>query len=152
MELREQFLAATDAEGVACVLERAMTQATQMTQAPTEATTADIPDNHPALAILRVFSGGIVDDRIRKAMQLLADGKLSANEKLAKIDALIPFPMTASAEQLGKMLGVTKQAVLKTDWWVQHRKGEKEAEVGRRREVHRRRAESYEAPGRDDDE
>jgi hypothetical protein len=83
---------------------------------------------------------------------LLSDARLTANEKLTKIDALIPFPATASAEQLGEMLGVTKQAVLKTDWWIQNRKGEKDSEVGRRRDGHRKRAKSYEAPGQDDDE
>jgi hypothetical protein len=46
---------------------------------------------------------------------------------------------------------VTKQAVLKTDWWIQNRKGEKETEVGRRREGHRKRASSYEASSQDDD-
>jgi hypothetical protein len=105
-----------------------------------------------SLALMRVFTNGIVDDRIEKATRLLADDKLTANEKLTKIDALIPFPATASAEQLGELLGVTKQAVLKTEWWMQNRKGEKENEVGRRREGHRKRAKSYEAPGQDDED
>jgi hypothetical protein len=65
---------------------------------------------------------------------------------------LIAIPPTASAEQLGEMLGVTKQAVLKTPWWIQNRKGEKETEVGRRREWHRKRAKSYEAPGLGNDD
>jgi hypothetical protein len=92
----------------------------------------------------------VSDERLKKAAQLLADAQLTANEKLTKIDALIPLPATASAEQLGEMLGVTKQAVLKTDWWVENRKGEKESEIGRRREGHRQRARRYQAPGTDD--
>jgi hypothetical protein len=116
----------------------------------TEATPATVLGSNASLALLRVFTNGIVDDRIEKATRLLADDKLTANEKLTKIDALFPFPATASAEQLGEMLGVRKQAVLKTDWWIQNRKGEKESEVGRRREGHRKRAKSYEAPGQDD--
>src|SRR5262249_27728001 len=117
-----------------------------------ETTPAAEPGNNASLALMRVFTNGIADDRIKRATRFLADDRLTANEKLTKIDALIPFPATASAEQLGAMLGVTKQAVLKTDWWMQNRKGEKESEVGRRREGHRKRAKSYEAPGRDDED
>ena len=117
-----------------------------------EATSATAPGSNASLALMRVYTNGIADDRIEKATRLLADDKLTANEKLTKIDALIPFPATASAEQLGEMLGVTKQAVLKTDWWMQNRKGEKENEVGRRREGHRKRAKTYEAPGHDDED
>lgn len=69
---------------------------------------------HPSFALLRVFTNGIVDDRINEAAQVLADETLTANEKLTKIDGLIRFPPTASAEQLGAMLGVSKQAVMKT--------------------------------------
>jgi hypothetical protein len=115
-------------------------------------TAAVKPGSDTLLALLRVFTNGIADDRIEKATRLLSDAQLTANEKLTKIDALIPIPATASAEQLGEMLGVTKQAVLKTDWWMQNRKGEKENEVGRRREGHRKRAKSYEAPGLDEDD
>jgi hypothetical protein len=98
------------------------------------------------IPLLRVFTNGIVDERIKRASQLLADEKLSANEKLTKIDALIPFPPTASAEQMGEMLGVTRQAVMKTDWWIQNRKGEKVNEIGRRRTQHQQRAHEYEEP------
>jgi hypothetical protein len=104
-------------------------------------------------ALLRVFTNGLADDRIEKAAGLLSDDRLTANEKLKKIDALIRFPATASAEQLGRMLGVTKQAVQQTDWWIQNRKGEKQNEIGRRRDGHQKRAKVYEPPDtKDDDE
>jgi hypothetical protein len=105
----------------------------------------------PAIALLRVFTDGVVDERIQQASRLLSDNKLTANEKLAKIDALIPFPATASAEQLGKLLGVTKQAVLKTDWWIQNRKGEKDNEIGRRHARYQKRAKEYESTHRSDE-
>jgi hypothetical protein len=114
-------------------------------------TTPSARSDNAALALMRVFTNGIADERIQKAARLLADSKLTANEKLTEIDALIPFPATVSAEQLGDMLGVTKQAVLKTDWWIQNRKGEKDSEIGRRREGHCKRAKRYEAPGQDDE-
>jgi hypothetical protein len=101
---------------------------------------------------LRVFTNGLTDDRIQKATQILADDTLSANEKLTKIDALIPFPPTASAEQLGEMLGRSKQAVLKTEWWRENRKGEKADEIGLRRAMHKKRADCWDAPhGSDED-
>jgi hypothetical protein len=105
-----------------------------------------------SLALMRLFTNGLTDDRMAKAIRLLENQRLNTNEKLTKIDALIPFPATASAEQLGDMLGVTKQAVLKTDWWIQHRKGEKDNEIGRRREGHRSRAQRREALGQSDED
>jgi hypothetical protein len=117
-----------------------------------EATTAAAPGSNASLALMRVFTNGIADDRIGKATRLLADNKLTVNEKLTNIDDLIRLPPTASAEQLGEMLGVTKQGVLKTDWWMRNRKGEKKSEVGRRRDGHRKRAKSHETPGPDKDD
>jgi hypothetical protein len=116
----------------------------------TEAAAATKPGDDATLALLRVFTNGVADERFVKAARLLADSQLTANEKLTQIDDLIRFPATASAEQLGDMLRVSKQAVLKTDWWKQNRKGEKENEIGRRREGHRKRARGYEPPGAGD--
>ena len=81
----------------------------------------------------------------------MADETLTVNDKLSKIDAQLPIPPMASAQQLGDLLGVTKQAIMKSDWWVKNRKGEKENEIGRRRVGHRKRAEGYDPDGRDDD-
>jgi hypothetical protein len=102
-------------------------------------------------ALLHVFTNGVADDRIERAATVLSDAQFTANEKLTKIDALMPFPATASAQQLGDLLAVKKQAVLKTDWWIQNRKGKKEEAIGRRREVHRQRAKRVEPPGQADD-
>ena len=97
--------------------------------------------------LLKLFANGVADDRFVRASHVLADGQLSVEEKLTKIDGLIGFPATASAQQLGDMLGVTKQAVLQTVWWDVNRKGEKANEVGRRLKAHKKRAEGHETPG-----
>ncbi len=110
------------------------------------------PNNESSMALLRVFTNGLTDDRIGKAMLLLGNDELTVNEKLTKIDALVPFPATASAQQLGDMLQVTKTAIQKTDWWIQNRKGEKANEIGRRRAGHKTRAESYKVPAADRDD
>lgn len=100
------------------------------------------PVEHPSIAILRVFTNGIADERISNASQVLADDNLTANEKLTKIDSLIRFPPTASAEQLGPMLGVSKQAVMKTEWWRKNRRGELQEEIDKRFEEHEKRREA----------
>jgi len=102
--------------------------------------------DQPLTRLLSVFTSGLADDRIQQASTLLQDDKLTTNEKLEKIDRLIRFPATTSAEQLGQLFGVTKQAVLKTDWWTHHRKGEKANETGRRHSAHKERAIRWERP------
>jgi hypothetical protein len=71
---------------------------------------------------------------------------------LTKIDGLIRFPPTASAEQLGAMLGVSKQAVMKTAWWRKKRRGESDEEIERRHSQHKERGKGYESPRSDADE
>jgi hypothetical protein len=94
----------------------------------------------PLSRLLSVYTDGLSDDRIRQAGKVLEDTKMSTNEKLAEIDRLMPFPPTASASQLGQLLGVTKQAVLKTTWWKQKRRGKTANEFGRRQSIHEQRA------------
>jgi hypothetical protein len=96
------------------------------------------------IAVMNLYTDGIADVRIRDVDRLRRNDNLNVNEKLTEINALIPIPPTASAEMLGKFLRVTKQAVLKTDWWDQNRKDEKAVEISRRRARHQRRAREYE--------
>lgn len=103
--------------------------------------------------LLSVFTNGIADERMERAQAILLNENLSTDEKLTGIDTEMPLPPTASAEQLGKMLGVSKQAVLKTDWWKRNRKGEKASLIGRRTAVRDERAKSAEPerPPKSDD-
>ena len=101
-------------------------------------------DGQTILRLLRVFTNGLADNRLAEAAAVLTDDSLTANAKLMQIDRAIRFPCTASAEQLGKMLGVSKQAVQRTQWWKQNRHGEKANEIGRRRNGHRDRATRHE--------
>ncbi|MFN4260813.1 MAG: hypothetical protein ACK4RK_16075 [Gemmataceae bacterium] len=48
------------------------------------------PDNALA-ALLRVFTNGVADERLRQAAPVLADVSLTANERLTKIDGLMPL-------------------------------------------------------------
>ncbi len=111
---------------------------------PPEAT--KLAKGSPLALLLGVLTNGLSDERIEKAQQVLDDSRLSANEKLTKLDSLIPIPATASGEQLGTMLGVKKQAVYKSDWWIHNRKGETTSEIGRRKNVHQKRAKEHELP------
>jgi hypothetical protein len=74
------------------------------------------------------------------------------DEKLWKIDALMPIPPTVSAAKLGKALGVSKTAVQNTTWYIQNRKGQKDNEIGRRREQHRQRGQQYEGDRQPDND
>ena len=105
------------------------------------------PPKGTVLTLLRLFTDGVSDERFHKMAQLVNDDRLTVSEKLTKMDELVPIPPTASAEQLAAMLGVSRQAVMKTGWWVRNRRGEKASEIARRRERHRRRAEGRETEG-----
>ncbi len=102
-------------------------------------------DDQATMRLLSVFTDGVADERLLKAATVLKDKTLTTNEKLAKIDDAIRFPSTASAAQLGELFGVTKQAVMKTDWWTTNRKGERESEIGRRHDKHCERGKQHES-------
>ncbi len=104
----------------------------------------DVSGGEAMRRLLSVFTGGMADEKFQRAAAILQDGNLSANDKLTKIDAAIPLPATASTQDLGDLIGVTKQCIAQTEWWKEHRKGEKADEVGRRRDVHTQRAKQYE--------
>lgn len=93
-------------------------------------------DNGILITLLRVFTNGVMDNRIHSAADVVRNSELTVHEKLTKIDSLIRIPASASAERLGELLGKSKQAVLKSGWWAQNRKGEKASEIGRRRIRH----------------
>jgi hypothetical protein len=97
-------------------------------------------DQSATIKLLSVLTNGLSDDRIGQSIIVLGDKNFNANEKLSRLHQLLPIPATTSAEQLGKLLGVTKHAIWKTDWWTNNRKGEKADEIGRRRDKHKQRA------------
>lgn len=104
------------------------------------------------VGLLTLYTNGVSDDRLRQAVDVVNDSKLTVNDKLAKLNQALAIPTTATAEGLAKLLGVSKPAVLKTAWWSENRAGEKANEVGRRRRQHQKRAgESEPADWGDDD-
>ncbi|MBM4097974.1 MAG: hypothetical protein FJ261_14550 [Planctomycetes bacterium] len=131
------------------------------TKPPIAEVPASTGEKEPSLKLLSVYSNGMSDERMKQAAQVLSDEKLTANEKLTKIDGLMPFPPTASAEQLGEILGVSKQAVMKTVWWRKNRRGETQKEIDDRFQDHedrrgtpidRRRVNRKESSSDDDDD
>lgn len=107
-------------------------------------------ESHPIHRLIRLLAGGIADDRVQQAAAILQNDTLTANEKLIKVNSVLPLPAKSSAEQLADLLNISKTAVLKTSWWKQNRKGEKADEVGRRREVYRRRSNNLDSDESDD--
>jgi len=112
----------------------------------------ELGDGQPVLRLLNVFTNGIADERIKTASNALANDRLNSNEKLTKIDELMSIPPTASSQQLGDMLGVSKQAVMKTKWWEENRKGEKDDVIGHREAQHRERAKQNQPNRKGDDD
>jgi len=102
------------------------------------------------LNLLSVYTKGMSDERILNALDVRFS-TLNTHEKLTEIDKLLRLPATASAESLGTMLGVSKQAVLKTNWWQQNRSGEKQNEIGKRHGRHRSRGENSEPTNGDNE-
>jgi len=109
-------------------------------------------DDHAVIRLLSVYTNGLADERLGRVGNVLNDDKLSMDEKLWKIDVLMPIPPTVSAAKLGKALGVSKTAVQKTTWYLQKCKGQKDNEIGRRQEQHRQRGQQYEPDRQSDDD
>jgi len=101
-------------------------------------------------ALLRIYTNGLSDDRFAAARQVINSEQLSVNDKLCKLDKLLPIPSTTSAAVLAKAFGVSKHAVIKTAWWAEHRNGEGAAKVEQRRAIHHDRAGQLEHPDEDD--
>jgi hypothetical protein len=94
--------------------------------------------------LISVYTEGLVDQRLASAADVLLNKSLTTNERLSKIDSSVPIPPTASAAKLGQMLGVTKQAVMRTQWWREHRRNQGADLIGRRHSQHRARAKLHE--------
>lgn len=94
--------------------------------------------------LLDVFTNNQASDRFNKVVDALSDDKLSNNDKLEAIDKLIKIPATASAAQLGNLLGISRQAVAKLDWWLRNRKGKQAEAINIRESKYKQRAELQE--------
>ena len=112
-----------------------------------------------ARRLLSVFTEGMTDERFENAANLLNNEMLSVNDKLWKLDNLIPIPSTISAEKLGKLFkskdkpdGVSKTAIQNTAWYKENRHGKRDEEIFRRHEKHRKRSNQCELNRNRDDE
>lgn len=111
-------------------------------------------DSSAMQRVLSIYTSGVMDEKANQAAVILNDTALTVSEKLARIDKLIPIPPTNSAAMLGKALGVERQAVIKTKWWTQNRRGEQTNLTGRRQAVHDKRIKQnpYKKANDDEDE
>jgi hypothetical protein len=82
--------------------------------------------------LLHLYTDGVSDEKMKQAALVLDNRNLTVNEKLYKLDALIPIPANTSARGLGQLFGVSGQAIMDTDWWKEKRKGKKDEEISRR--------------------
>ena len=108
-------------------------------------------DPSGAVRLLNVYTNGLADKRLEEACNVLDSG-LTANEKLWKLDELMPIPPTVSGEKLGSALGVSKAAIQRTDWYIEKRKGRKDEEIDQREERLRQRGQTHERDRHADDD
>ena len=109
-------------------------------------------NDQATLRLFNIFTNGLADERLDRMRDVLNDDKLSVDDKLWKIDALIPIPPTVSAAKLGKAMGVSKTAIQKTTWYIKKRKGQKNSEIEGRQDLHRQRGQQYEFNRKEDDD
>ena len=103
-------------------------------QTPAAKPPALAPKSQPsdaAVRLLNVYTNGLADERLEKVRSVL-DSKQTVDDKLQKIDELMPIPPSVSAPKLGKALGVSKTAVQNTSWYIQKRKGRKDEKIDER--------------------
>lgn len=101
--------------------------------------------------LLALFTNGISDDRINRATLVLQDDSLSAESKLEKISALISFPPTTTAQQFADLVGVTKPAILKLQFWDDHKAQRTDSpSVRESKHIERGKAHEWERRHRDD--
>jgi hypothetical protein len=93
---------------------------------------------------LSYYTRGVSDDKLREAVSIIANHRLTVNEKLGMLDDLKMILPKSTAAELGKLLDCSKQAVAQSEWWKTHRKGEQEERVARREEALRERGRSWE--------
>jgi len=115
-------------------------------------------DASAAVRLLNVYTNGLADDRLEKASSVL-NSDLTVDEKLWKIDELMPIPPTVSAEKLGKIFtsgekpnGVSKTAIQNTTWYDQKRKGRKSKEIDKREGRLRQLGQEYKRDRQADDD
>lgn len=117
--------------------------------APTQSTVREGAVDAGAV-VLALYTGHVANETFRKLAEIVRDTTLTVNEKLARLHATLPLPPNVSAQKLAKALGVSKSAVIASDWWKEHRKGRREKDQERRRERLIERGKQYEPPPRDD--
>lgn len=102
--------------------------------------------------LLAVYTNNVSDEKFRQVIGIVQDTELTVSHKLTKINKLMSIPASASAQSLADFLDVSKTAVLRSEWWEQNRKGEKQSEIGTRQDRLLDRGKSYEHIRNEDEE
>jgi len=110
--------------------------------------------DHVVSRILSVYARKCSDQRFQEIVRILNNPNLTIDGKLWEIDKVLPIPVTASSQVLANLLGVSKAAIVKTDWWQKNRRRQKERDCAAREERLEEKGKLYDWPGgydRDDD-
>jgi hypothetical protein len=95
--------------------------------------------------LLSIFTNGMSDQRFEQAVKVAADESKTVNDRLTEIDERTPFPPTASARDLAKLLRCTHPAIIALPWWQEHRAGNDKKKQREREIAHKARAKNTES-------
>ena len=147
-ELAEQLstLIAREYPGVLAELQCRM-QAREQSEAPLREIP---PENQTLAAVIRAYTSGVSEERIRQIASIAAQKTLSARERLEKINSILPIPLTATSADLADMFGCSRQNVEATPWWKKNRKGARRKSTKKYLEYLQQQGQTYEMPADDD--
>ncbi|WP_157732119.1 hypothetical protein [Thermogutta terrifontis] len=97
------------------------------------AVTGDATAEPDAMRLMRIYAPDKGKECMRQLADIINDSTLNVDDKLRKLNAILPIPISASLRSLAQALGVSASAIRKTRWWKEHRTHQKEVEIEERR-------------------
>ncbi|MEJ5342975.1 MAG: hypothetical protein WHT09_15570 [Thermogutta sp.] len=107
------------------------------------AVAGDVTAEPDASRIMLIYAPDKGTERMRQLADVINDSTLNLDNKLRKLNAILPIPITTSLRALAQALGVSASAIRKTPWWKEHRARRKEMEKEERRQRLADRREHY---------
>lgn len=96
------------------------------------------------LKMLKLHADCANYERLRASARVVANKTVTVNKRLEVWDQEVGVPPTASLYDLGRVLGCTAEAIRKTEWWQENRRGEQARRVAARKNRLQARGSQYE--------
>lgn len=66
---------------------------------------------------LSFYCKNIVDEKLKELLNTLMDRSLTLEEKLLRVDRILPIPPERSSYEIAEYFGVAQSSVIRTEWW-----------------------------------